>query len=80
MHVDIDHVIPQGRPVIPGGRIGDNKPRNLLPADQQGGARVKLALADEPFPKGSRKLKGTRMSFRSESGATAYCTASRRER
>lgn len=45
-------------------RTAEKQLRKLPPADQRRVASVMLALADDPFPRGSRKLSGYEDVFR----------------
>jgi mRNA interferase RelE/StbE len=45
-------------------RTAEKQLKKLPPADQRRVARVMLNLADDPFPRGSRKLSGYEDVFR----------------
>jgi mRNA interferase RelE/StbE len=45
-------------------RTAEKQLKKLPPADQRRVARAMLALADDPFPRGSRKLSGYEDIFR----------------
>lgn len=45
-------------------RTAEKQLKKLPPADQRRVARAMLKLADEPFPRGSRKLSGYEDVFR----------------